>query len=107
MRVEDLDHLGEVGERTGQTVHLVYHHDIDQPFPNMREQLLQGGPLDSATGESAIVVGGLDQAPALTDLAPDEGLTCLALRVQGVEVLLKTLLGGICGCKLHNVSPPT
>src|SRR5260370_30922248 len=39
--VEDLDHLGEVGERAGQPVDLVYHHYIDQLVTNVVQQALQ------------------------------------------------------------------
>ena len=39
--VEDLDHLGEVGERAGQPVDLVYHHYIDQLVTNVGQQALQ------------------------------------------------------------------
>jgi hypothetical protein len=68
---------GEISQRTGQTVYLVYNDDIDQPFPNARQQPLQGGPLYGAAREPAIIVGGLYQTPAFARLTFDECLVAL------------------------------
>ena len=46
--VEQLDQLGEVGERAGEPVDLVDHHHIDAPGADGIEQELQGGPVEGA-----------------------------------------------------------
>src|SRR5262249_26788334 len=56
---------------------------------------LQGGPVHVAAGEAAVVVAVGQAGPALGGLAADEGLARLALGVQGVELLLQPLLGGL------------
>jgi hypothetical protein len=91
LRVEDLDHLCEVGQRSGQPVDFVHDHDIDQAMAYVFEQPLQGRPLHVPAGETAIIVGGLDQSPAFALLALDEGLAGFALCMQRIEVLLETL----------------
>ena len=50
--VEDLDDLGEVGQRPGQPVDLVDDHDIDALVANVGEQPLQGRPLHGAARDS-------------------------------------------------------
>ena len=47
--------------------------------------------------DAAVVVKGLDDHPALVLLASDVSLAGLALSVEGIEVLLQTLLGGLAG----------
>src|SRR4051794_22518686 len=59
--------------------------------------MLQGRALQCAAGQPAIIVGGLDQPPALATLAADERLTRFALRMQGVEVPFHPFLGGFAG----------
>ena len=92
MRIEQFDHLGEVGERPGQAVDLVDDHDIDETLADIGEQTLQRRPLHRAARKPAVVVCGLDELPAFAGLALDERLARLALGVQRVEVLLETLL---------------
>jgi hypothetical protein len=43
MGIEQLDQLGEIGERAGQAVDLVDHHDIDVADPQIGEKCLQAG----------------------------------------------------------------
>ena len=43
MMVEQLDQLGEIGERAGEPVDLVDHHDGDLAGPDISQKLLQGG----------------------------------------------------------------
>jgi hypothetical protein len=43
--VEDLHHLGEVGERAGEPVDLVDDHDVDQPRLDILQQALQRGSI--------------------------------------------------------------
>ena len=95
--IEDLDDLGEVGQRAGQPVDLVDHHNVDLAGRDVGQQTLQGRPLHGAAGEAAVVVRGRQHDPALVLLAPDVGLAGLALGVQRVELLLQPLLGGLAG----------
>src|SRR5205085_414317 len=97
LRVEQLDQPGKIGERPGQPVDLVDDHDVDPAGPGIGDQVLQGGSLQIATGETAIVVAGFDQYPALVALAADEGLAGFALRGERVEFLLQSFLGGFAG----------
>ena len=47
--------------------------------------------------DTAVVIVGWQQFPALVLLARDLGLACLALRIQRVEVLFQTILGTFAG----------
>src|SRR3954447_26193906 len=91
--IEDLDELGEVGERAGQPVDLVDHHHIDEPRADRCQEPLQSRPLERSTREAAIVEALLDQAPALLGLALHVSSPGLALRIERVEVLLEAVLG--------------
>jgi hypothetical protein len=86
--VEELDQPGKIGERAGQPVDLVDDHDVDPAGSDMGEQMLQGGSLQIAAGEAAIVIAGSRQHPTFVPLAADEGLAGLALRGERVEFLL-------------------
>src|SRR5260221_13061742 len=61
------------------------------------EEALQGRALQRAAGTPAIIIGGLDQPPALAPLAADKGLAGFALRLQRVELLIQPVLGGFAG----------
>ena len=61
MGVEELDQLGEVGQRAGQAIDLVDHDDVDLAGADVGEQPLQGGPVHRAAGKAAIVIGCPDQ----------------------------------------------
>ena len=93
MRVEHLYHLCEVGERAGQAVNFVDHHDLDQTPIDISQQALQCGSFHGATRQTAVVVRGLEQTPSFTGLALDECFARLALGVQRIEVLLQSFLG--------------
>jgi hypothetical protein len=54
--VEDLDDLGEVGQRPGQAVDLIDHHGVDPPRRHVRQQPAQRGPFDVAAREAAVVI---------------------------------------------------
>src|ERR1700730_10709226 len=71
MGVEDLDQLGEIGERAGQPVDLVDHDDIDPARPHLGEQRLQGRAVERGAGQAAIIIVLGLQSPALTALAAD------------------------------------
>ncbi len=46
VRIEDLDELGEVGERAGEPVDLIDHHHIDEPRADGGQEPLQGGSVE-------------------------------------------------------------
>src|SRR5208337_352960 len=85
--IEDFDHLREVRERTGQAVDFIDHDHIDELVTNVGQQALQSRTFHAAAREAAIIIGGLDQSPALARLTLDERLAGFALRMQRVEVL--------------------
>ena len=95
--VHHLHDLGEAGQRSGEPVHLVDHHQVHPPGADVGQQALQGGTLQGSAGEAAVVEAGGKQGPALVALAADERLAGLALGVQAVERLLQPLLGGLPG----------
>ena len=92
--IEQLDQLGEVRQRAGQTVDLVDDDDVDLPGPHVLKQPLQRRAVGIAAGEAAIVIFGPDHRPAGMLLAPDIGLRGIVLGVEGVEVLFEPLVGG-------------
>jgi hypothetical protein len=91
--VEHLDHLSEVGKRACEVIDFVNDHHVDECPPDIFQEVLKGGTFHGPLRKAAIIVGGPDEPPALARLALDEGLTRLALRVQGVEVLLQPFFG--------------
>ena len=93
MAVEQLDQLGEVGQRAGQTVDLVDDDDVDLSGADIVQQALQGWAVGVAAREAAIVVFGPDQRPAGMRLASDVGLGGIILGIERVEVLLEPLVG--------------
>ena len=95
MPVEDLDELGEVGERAREPVDLVDDDHVDEALLDVGEQPLQPGPLQRGAGDAAVVVGVAHQHPALRLLAGDVGLAGLALGVQRVELLLQPFLAAL------------
>jgi len=93
MVVEQLDELGEVGERAGQAVDLVDNHDIDLALADIRKKLLKGGAIYRPAGDPSIIIVGFDELPAFVGLALDVGLRRLALGIERVEVLFEPMLG--------------
>ena len=67
--------------------------DVDPYGLHIDEQFLQGRPVHRAAGKAAIIVTVPDQPPALVSLALDVCLGRLTLSVEGVEILLKPLVG--------------
>src|SRR5206468_6498828 len=90
--IEQLDELGEISERAGQPIDLVNQHNVDRARPDIRQELLQSGPLERGAGECTIVVAAGDQPPALVRLALDICLTGLALGIERVEGKLEIVL---------------
>ena len=103
MAIEDFDNLREVHQRPGKPVDLVDHDRVDPMLGDIGKQSLQGRALQRPAGETAIIIGGLDQPPAFPPLAADEGIACFALGMQRIEVLLKPFLGGFAG--VHGAAP--
>jgi hypothetical protein len=64
---------------------------------DIRQQALQGRPLQRAAGHAAIVVAVGHQHPALGALAGDVGLAGLALGVEAVELHVEPLLARLAG----------
>src|SRR6266850_3541976 len=58
LRIEDLDQPGKIGQRPGQPVDFVDHHDVDPAGPDVGKQVLQCRPLHGAARETAVVVAG-------------------------------------------------
>ena len=95
--LEHVDQLGEVGQRAAQAVDLVDHDHVDHPGLDVAQQPLQGGPLQRAARDAAVVVVVGQRDPALGLLAGDVGERRLALGVERVELQLQALLGGFPG----------
>ena len=83
MRVEQLDELGEVGERSGEAIDLIDDDDVDPFGLHLQQELLQGRALHRPAGEAAVVVTIPNQPPALMRLALDVGLARLPLGRRG------------------------
>jgi hypothetical protein len=92
MGVEELDQLGEVGERAGQPVDLVDNDHVDPVSANVIKELLERWPVHRAARVATVVVAGPDQLPALMSLALDVGFRRLPLIVERVELLLQAML---------------
>lgn len=71
MGIELFDHLGEVGQRTGQSIYLVDHDDIDPARLHVGQQALQGRTVGRAARESAVVISCPDQRPMGMGLAAE------------------------------------
>ena len=93
MGVEDIDDLGEIGERPGQAVDLVNDNDLNLASLDIGEEPLQRRPLHGAAREAAIVIHFGERDPSGMTLARDVGLTCFALGVERVELLLEPIIG--------------
>ena len=73
MGIEELDQLGEVGQRPRQPVYLVDDDDVDLAGADVVQQSLEVGSVSRPTRIAAIVIARLDQNPAGMGLAPDIG----------------------------------
>ena len=82
MGIEQFDQFGKIRERAGEAVDLVHHYDVDQSLSDIFEQPLQRRALHIPAGETAVIIGGLDESPAFALLALDEGGTGFALGLQ-------------------------
>jgi hypothetical protein len=93
MGVEDVDDLGEIGERPGQPVDLVDDNDLSPAGPDIGEEPLEGRPLHRPAREAPVVVHVGERNPSGVTLARDIGLASLPLRVERVELLLEPIVG--------------
>jgi hypothetical protein len=59
------------------------------------DHVLQGGPFEVASGETTVVVVGLNDLPTEGRLALDVVLGRLALRVERIEILIEAFAGGL------------
>ena len=115
--VEQLDQLGEIGERAGQAIDLIDHHDGDLAGPDVGQEVLQCRAVEGGARETAVVVVIGDEPPAFMRLAFDIGLAGLPLGIERVEFEIEIMLGrfagvdraalGFCNDRLHDLrSPP-
>ena len=93
--IEDLDHACEVGQGPGQAVNLVDDDDVDLAGLDVAEKPLERRALHGCAGEAAIVVAGRDRSPTFTGLALHIRRAGFALRIEGVERLLKAFLAAL------------
>ena len=91
MGVEDLDHLGKICERTGETIDFVDDHGVDSAGADIGQKPLKTRSVHRPAGNAAVIIGCLDEPPAFALLTADEGFAGLALGMQGVEVLFEAL----------------
>src|SRR5207248_7730680 len=52
--IEQLDEFGEIRERAREPIDLVNQHNVDRARPDMRQELLQSGPLERGAGECTV-----------------------------------------------------
>ena len=97
MGIEQLDQLGEIGERTGQAVDLVHHHDLDLAGPHLGEQRLQCRPIERGAGEAAVSEAVGQKPPALAGLAADISFASLSLSIERGEGKVEVMLGRFAG----------
>ena len=64
MCVEELNQLGEIGERAGEPVDLVDDDDIDTSFSDAIEQTLQPRTIGGPAGIAAVVEALAYESPA-------------------------------------------
>jgi hypothetical protein len=94
MGVEDVNDLGEIGERAGEAIDLVDDNDLNLAGPDVRQQPLQGRALHRAAGEAAVVIQVGKRNPPGMALTDDIGFASLPLGVERVELLFQPLVGG-------------
>src|SRR5438128_2278 len=90
--IENLEQLMKVGYRTGKSIKLVDDDDVDLVGRHIGKKALEGGSIQSAPGNTAVVVTVRQEYPSLPTLARNVCLTCLPLGVQRVEIHFKAFL---------------
>ena len=97
MGVEDVDDLGEIRQRSGQPVNLVDDDDLNLAGRDVFQQPLEGRALHRAAGEAAVIIHVRNGDPSRMTLTDDIGVASLALRVEGIELLLESVFGRFSG----------
>ena len=95
MLFKDPDDAGKVQQGPAEPVHFVAQNTVNLAGFDVGEESPKGGPVHVASAKAAVVVALRQALPALVPLALDVGQSRFALRVQGVEVLLQSLLAGL------------
>ena len=95
--VEQFDHAGKIGQRTGQPVDLVDHHHINLVSRDIGQQAFERRALHRTAGDPAVVIPRRKAAPAFAFLALDEGFAGFPLGVEAVELLVEPFLGAFAG----------
>jgi hypothetical protein len=97
--VEDLDDLGEIGQRSRQSIDLVDDDHVDSASANVVQHPPRRRAIHRAAGIGAVVVERGEGGPTFVLLARDIGLAGFSLRVERIELLLEALPPTICGCR--------
>ena len=95
--IEDFHKAREVEQGAAEAVHFVDHDAINAAGLDVRHESLERGALQVAAGEAAVIVSIRQACPALVALTRNIGLGRFPLSVQGVELLLQSLVGGLAG----------
>ena len=93
MRVQHIDDLGEIGQRSGQAVDLVNDDDLNLASLDVRQQPLQGRPFHCAAGEAAVIIHVWNRHPAGVTLARHISLAGFALGIERIELLIEPVVG--------------
>ena len=96
MRVEHVDDLGEIGERTRQPARTLYTTTICTfgRF-DVAEQPLKRRSLHRAARQPSVVIQVWERRPPACFWLQDVGSASLPLRVERVELLLEPFVGGL------------
>ena len=94
-RVEHLDDLGEVDQRSGQPVDLVDHHDVYLGRAYVSQKSLQARAVECPSRPATVIIGCWHGLPAFVSLAHNEGFASLALRLKRIKLLLQALFRGL------------
>jgi hypothetical protein len=95
--VEHFDDPGEVHQGPAEPVDLIDNDAIHGPRFDGGQKAEECGPVHVAAGIAAIVEMIGDHLPSFVLLGDDEGLAGFPLGVEGVELLLESLLRGLAG----------
>src|SRR5260370_41919139 len=97
MLFKDADDAGENQKGASEPVDFVGDYRVDLAGLDVGQEARESGPVHVAPGKAAVVITSRQTLPALVALALDVGQGGFALRIERVEVLFKTLLGGFAG----------
>jgi hypothetical protein len=97
VRIEDVDNLGEIGERPGQAVDLVNDNDLNLAGLDIGEEPPERRPLHRAAREASVVVHVGARDPSGVALTHDIGFASLPLSIERIELLREALVGRLPG----------